>query len=91
MLRRTDEHVDTPIPAVPFSSFEANSMIYSSLKADERAIAALNIPTATVSTSSASNGECHEEQLVGTVPIAFEAQINNAIQSLDCKVVKIGQ
>jgi hydroxymethylpyrimidine/phosphomethylpyrimidine kinase len=60
------------------------------LKADERAIAAQEVPVTTVSTGSVvRNGESHVE-IIAAAPSVLLNEIDNAIRKIDCKVVKIG-
>ena len=61
------------------------------MKADEKAVAAQEIPVAALSTGSAvRNSEGHVESVEVSLAIT-EAQIGDAIREVDCKVVKIGQ
>lgn len=69
--------------------FKANNNT-SGLKADERAIAAQDIPMIAVSTGSATrNGETHVENLPAACLIP-EDEIDHAIRERDCRAIKIG-
>ncbi len=65
--------------------FPTRANINSGLKADEKAVEALDVPVTAVSTGSAIRNE------EGNVEAIEAAQIDDATESVDCKVVKIGE
>lgn len=87
MFGRLSEHVQSQTVFLP--AVQANDI--SGLRADERTIAALEVPVVTVSTGSATrNGEGKIEIVEAVPPTIFKTQIDDAIRRTDHKVVKIG-
>lgn len=61
------------------------------LNADERAVAAQEVPVVSVSTASSRNDAAERPEIVAVMPPVLKQEIDHAAQNLDCKVIKIGK
>ncbi|EHK24793.1 uncharacterized protein TRIVIDRAFT_220233 [Trichoderma virens Gv29-8] len=68
----------------------SDELANSGLKADERAIAAQEVPVATVSTGLAIRNEERPVEIIATASESLIKEVDDAISNMDCKVVKIG-
>ncbi len=61
------------------------------LHADERAVEAQDVPVVPVSTASSNKGAAGNLEIVAVAPPVLKQQIDQGVQNLDCKVIKVGK
>ncbi len=71
--------------------YSAESPDIRGLEADEKAVKALQVPVVTVSTASSRSNAAEQHEIDTETPSPLKERIDRSLQSLDCRVLKIGQ